>query len=151
MHQIRTLGPDEIATMRELLSVFAHAFEDSATYLHQQPDDAYLRSLLSRDTFVAVVATNEAGTVVGGLAAYTLHKFEQARAEMYIYDLAVDEAHRRQHIATDLINHLKGEAKARGVYVIFVQADYGDDPAIALYTSLGMREDVLHFDIEPEA
>jgi aminoglycoside 3-N-acetyltransferase I len=29
-----------------------------------------------------------------------------------------------------------------------VQADYGDDPAIALYTKLGRREDVLHFDIE---
>jgi hypothetical protein len=31
--------------------------------------------------------------------------------------------------------------------VIFVQADIGDDPAIALYTKLGVREDVLHFDI----
>jgi aminoglycoside 3-N-acetyltransferase I len=28
-----------------------------------------------------------------------------------------------------------------------VQADHGDDPAIALYTKLGTREDVLHFDI----
>jgi aminoglycoside 3-N-acetyltransferase I len=31
--------------------------------------------------------------------------------------------------------------------VVFVQADRGDDPAIALYTKLGTREDVLHFDI----
>jgi hypothetical protein len=31
--------------------------------------------------------------------------------------------------------------------VIYVQADLGDDPAIALYTKLGVREDVLHFDI----
>jgi len=31
--------------------------------------------------------------------------------------------------------------------VIFVQADLGDAPAIALYTKLGAREDVLHFDI----
>jgi len=35
----------------------------------------------------------------------------------------------------------------RGAYVIFVQADYGDDPAIALYTKMGIREEVLHFDI----
>jgi aminoglycoside 3-N-acetyltransferase I len=28
-----------------------------------------------------------------------------------------------------------------------LQADIGDDPAIELYTKLGMREDVLHFDI----
>lgn len=25
---------------------------------------------------------------------------------------------------------------------------YGDDPAISLYTKLGSREDVLHFDIK---
>ena len=31
--------------------------------------------------------------------------------------------------------------------MIFVQADHGDEPAIALYTKLGIREDVLHFDI----
>ncbi len=33
--------------------------------------------------------------------------------------------------------------------MIFVQADTGaeDEPAIALYTKLGTREDVLHFDI----
>ena len=31
-----------------------------------------------------------------------------------------------------------------------VQADYGDDPAIALYTKLGVREDVMHFDIAPD-
>ena len=31
---------------------------------------------------------------------------------------------------------------------MFVQADLVDAPAIALYTRLGKREDVLHFDIE---
>jgi aminoglycoside 3-N-acetyltransferase I len=28
-----------------------------------------------------------------------------------------------------------------------VQADYGDDPAIALYEKMETREEVLHFDI----
>ena len=41
-------------------------------------------------------------------------------------------------------------AVERGAFVIFVQADYGDDPAIALYESLGEREEVLHFDIPPK-
>jgi len=31
--------------------------------------------------------------------------------------------------------------------VIFVQADHGSAPAIAFYTKLGTREDVLPFDI----
>jgi aminoglycoside 3-N-acetyltransferase I len=38
-------------------------------------------------------------------------------------------------------------ASERGAHVLFVQADRGDDPAIALYAKLGTREDVLHFDI----
>jgi len=46
-----------------------------------------------------------------------------------------------------LIEELRHIAAARGAYLIFVQADYGDDPAIALYTKLGKREDVMHFDI----
>jgi len=46
-----------------------------------------------------------------------------------------------------LIQELQKIAAARSAYVIFVQADIGDEPAIALYTKLGVREEVLHFDI----
>ncbi len=88
-----------------------------------------------------------ADQVVGGLVAYELDKFERARREVYIYDLAVAEEHRRQGVATALIEHLRAIAAARGAWVIYVQADHGDDPAIALYEKLGVREDVLHFDI----
>jgi len=77
-----------------------------------------------------------------------LPKFEQPRKEIYIYDLAVAEAHRRRGIATAMIEELRRIAAAIGAWVIFVQADYGDDPAVALYTKLGTREDVMHFDIE---
>ena len=48
-----------------------------------------------------------------------------------------------------MIQEIKATAAERGIYVIFVQADHGDDAAIALYTKLGTREDVLHFDIAP--
>jgi aminoglycoside 3-N-acetyltransferase I len=72
------------------------------------------------------------------------------RREFYIYDLAVAAQHRRQGIATALIGYLREIAAQRGAWVIFVQADYGDDPAIALYEKIGTREDVLHFDIRVE-
>jgi aminoglycoside 3-N-acetyltransferase I len=85
---------------------------------------------------------------VGALAGYELQKFEKERSEFYIYDLAVAAAARRRGIATALIEALKPIAASRGAQVIFVQADHGDDPAIALYTKLGRREDVLHFDIK---
>jgi aminoglycoside 3-N-acetyltransferase I len=62
----------------------------------------------------------------------------------------VAEAHRRQGIATELILLLKRIAAERGAWVIYVQADLEDAPAIALYSRLGIREDVLHFDIAVE-
>lgn len=88
--------------------------------------------------------------MIGGLVAYELDKLEQERSEIYIYDLAVDDAFRRQGVATSLIRHLGEIASRRGAWVIYVQADYGDEPAIALYTKLGRREDVMHFDIDPD-
>lgn len=149
MTVIRVLQPDDVALLRQMLAMFGKAFDELSTYTAQQPDDGYLQGLLASPTFISIAALAQ-DKVVGGLAAYVLPKFEQARSECYIYDLAVDEAHRRQGIATALIECLKNMAVQRGVYVIFVQADYGDDPAIALYTKLGVREEVLHFDIAPK-
>jgi aminoglycoside 3-N-acetyltransferase I len=146
---VRELGSEDVPILEQMLTMFGRAFDDEPTYCARRPSHQYLTRLLRRDTFIAIAAVKE-GEVVGGLAAYELTKFEQERSEIYIYDLAVAEPHRRQGIATALIDELKRIARARGAYVIFVQADYGDDPAIALYTKLGIREDVMHFDIQPE-
>jgi aminoglycoside 3-N-acetyltransferase I len=145
---IRVLSTNDIAPFREMLALFGEAFEDREAYVSRQPDDEYLRGLLSSETFVAIAAWS-GSLVIGGLAGYVLPKFEQARSEFYLYDLAVDIKHRRRGCATALIETLKRVAIERGVYVIFVQADYGDDAAVALYTKLGVREDVMHFDISP--
>ena len=145
---VRVLEGPDVAALRQMLSMFGRAFDDAPTYTAHQPDDAYLRGLLESPTFVAIAAW-VGPEVVGGLAGYVLPKFEQARSELYIYDLAVDEAHRRRGAAAKMLEELKKLAASRGVYVIYVQADYGDDPAIALYTKFGVREDVLHFDIAP--
>lgn len=145
---IRQLLTGDITLFRQMLTMFARAFEDAETYTSAQPRNAYLEKLLGGEPFIAVAAM-KGSIVVGGLAAYELRKFEQERSEIYIYDLAVDQEHRRGGVATGLIEHLKGIARERGVYVIYVQADLGDDPAVALYTKLGIREDVLHFDIAP--
>lgn len=143
----RVLGNTETSKMRDLLRVFSEAFEDPQNYASRQPSDTYLRRLLHRDTFFVVVA-EKAGKIIGGLAAYELIKFEQERSEIYIYDLAVLDEHRRQGVATKLIETLKLVGANRGAHVVFVQADNDDPPAIALYSKLGTREDVLHFDIE---
>lgn len=146
--EIRQLAPDEVGLMVALATCFGQAFKDMPTYTEKRPSADYLKGLLSGDSFIALAAL-EGIDVVGGLAAYELKKFEQERSEIYIYDLAVLAQHRRKGIATALIERLEVVAADRGAYVIFVQADTGveDEPAIALYSKLGRREEVLHFDI----
>ena len=144
---IRRLAASDLALMRDMMNMFGVAFADKASYCERPSSDAYLSSFLARPDAIALAAVSQ-GNVIGGLVAYVLQKFEQERSEIYIYDLAVDEAHRRTGVATALIRELQRVAAEIGAYVIFVQADLVDAPAIALYEKLGTREDVLHFDIE---
>lgn len=145
---IRQILPAEPHLMEALLDMFGEAFGDLESYSSKRPSSEYQKKLLASDYFIPLAAF-EGDEIVGGIAAYDLKKFEQERSEVYIYDLAVAESHRRRGIATAMINELKRIAAERGAYVIFVQADtdVDDEPAIALYTSMGVREDVLHFDI----
>ena len=136
----------DVQFMRSMIAMFGDAFKDADTYTGAPPSAAYLERLLGGSHLIALAATKR-GMVVGGLVAYELQKFEQERTEIYIYDIAVAEVHRRQGIATALIGELKALAVARNACTIFVQADRADAPAIALYSKLGTRAEVLHFDI----
>jgi aminoglycoside 3-N-acetyltransferase I len=147
-HRIQRVTHGGAPLLRQLNAVFADAFNDLAAYRDAPPSDAWLEGVLAKDHVIALVAL-AGDEVVGGLVAYELAKLESECSEIYIYDLAVAEAHRRGGIATRLIDYLRGIARERGAWVIYVQADYGDEPAIRLYTKVGTREDVMHFDIRP--
>jgi len=146
--EIRVLGAGDAHRMDALCAMFGEAFGERDTYTGARPDGDYTARLLASNAFIAIAAVY-GDTVVGGLAAYVLPKFEQARSEIYLYDLAVDAACRRRGIAGALIAELQRIAGDRGAWVVYVQADHGDDPAVALYTKLGTREDVMHFDLPP--
>lgn len=146
MVDVRILTASDVAAMRDVNALFGDAFEDPDHYASAPPEDHYLRRLLA-NPFNIVVVAETGGAIVGALVAYQFDKFEQARSEIYIYDLAVAATARRQGVATRLIGELQDLARGRGAWVVYVQADQGDDPAIALYTKLGVREDVMHFDI----
>lgn len=132
--------------MREALRVFADSFEEEENFFSAPPGDAYLRRLLSDGRFVLLAAKSD-DKVVGALSAYELMKYEQERSEFYIYDLAVAKPFRRRGIARSLIEALKPIARDAGAWVIFVQADREDEPAVALYRSMGVEEQPLHFDL----
>jgi aminoglycoside 3-N-acetyltransferase I len=145
--EIRRLAPGDAALVRGLNAMFAAAFEETETYAGAPPGEAYLEALLRREHVIALAALAD-GQVIGGLVAYELDKFERERREIYIYDLAVADTHRRRGVASALIARLRAIARERGAWMIYVQADYVDPPAIALYEKLGRREEVLHFDID---
>lgn len=143
---IHRLASSDDVHFDAMLDLFAQAFDDPESYSSARPTPEYRQALLARCDVVALVAL--AGqNVVGALVAYELLKFEQERSEFYIYDLAVAENWRRCGVATTLIDDLRTIAKKNGGWVVYVQADYGDEPAVALYTKLGKREDVMHFDL----
>lgn len=145
---IRQLASDDAAVLEAMSVMFGRAFDDAEAYTSAPPNRTYLERLLASGHFVALAALKH-GSVVGGITAYELQKFEQERSEIYIYDLAVAVKHRREGIATALIKELGEYAKTRGAHVMFVQADADDAPAAALYAKLGSRKEVLHFDIPP--
>jgi aminoglycoside 3-N-acetyltransferase I len=145
-YAIYRLEPADTALARALMQVFGVAFDEVETFRAAPPSDAYYARLLAKPHVFVLVALH-GSEVVGGLVAYELEKLERERSEVYIYDLAIAEAHRRRGLATRLIRKLGGIAHERGAWVMYVQADYVDPPAIALYESLGAREEVLHFDI----
>jgi aminoglycoside 3-N-acetyltransferase I len=149
-HSIRRLQTGDLALFRQMIRLFADCFDDPASYLSNPPDDAYLAGLLKKDNIITIAA-HSGDAVVGGLVAYELDKFEQQRREIYIYDLAVDARCRRQGVATAMIDQVREIARDRQAWVVYVQADYSDEPAVALYSKLGTREDVLHFDIDPQS
>ncbi len=144
--RVRRLTRPDVDVMQAMSRMFGTAFNEVEAYTAHPPSGGYFDRLLGNKEFVALAAV-EAGEVIGGLIAYELVKFEQERSEFYIYDLAVREQSRRRGVATALIEELRHIAAANMAEVIYIQADRGDEAAIALYSRLGRRQEVLHFDI----
>ena len=145
MTMVRRLGSQDVVLMQAANRLFADVFGEEGYHGPPAGPD-HLEKLLADNKFIALVAYVD-GEMAGAIAAYELVKFEAERSEIYIYDLAVIERYRRQGVATALIAAVQEIGRDKGAWVVFVQADPPDEPAVALYDKLGTREEVLHFDI----
>jgi aminoglycoside 3-N-acetyltransferase I len=148
---IKRVGPDDLPAFRAVNTVMGSAFGEALHSAGNPPDDHYAVRLLERPEVIVLLAEQN-GVPVGALAGYELFKWEQARSEIYIYDLAVIESARRQGVATALIDATRAIARERGAWTVFVQADTvpEDEPARRLYRKLASDEiTALHFDIAP--
>ena len=144
--EIHRLRPGDANLYEAMLDLFGDVFDEHDTYCERRPSATYVSRLLANPTFVGLVAL-EGNRVTGALAAYELPKFEQARSEFYIYDLAVSKPHRRKGIATALIGETCRIAGQRGGWTVIIQADHDNEEAISLYSKLGTCLKALHFDI----
>jgi aminoglycoside 3-N-acetyltransferase I len=133
-----------LSTFRELLDLFSEAFDDTAHYQDHPPSDTHLTDFLANPAHIVLVALEEDKHLAGGLVAYELTKFEQAKKEIFVYDIAVGTTYQRQGVATHLFKHLKQIAKVRGAALIFVQAIAGEEHALGFYRSFADTEVVAH-------
>ena len=147
----RRLLVDDLAGFRAMNALFSEVFGEPENYAAKPPGDAYAREWLVNPHNIGILAEVD-GQPVGALGGYILPKFEQDRREVYIYDLAVLESHRRLGAATAMIDECRRIARECGAWTVFVQADTipEDEPARALYRKLASDEiTALHFDIAP--
>jgi aminoglycoside 3-N-acetyltransferase I len=149
MTKFLRLSQNDFHFAKQLLDVFGEAFEDTKRYNSKIIDEKYVQQILQNPLIIVLVAIEE-NTVIGGLVAYILQKLELNTNEIYLYDLAVMEQHRRKGIATNLIKKLQIIGEAENTKTIFVQADNIDKPAVSLYTKLAteVETEITHFDIE---
>ncbi|UQX01231.1 GNAT family N-acetyltransferase [Streptomyces sp. RerS4] len=63
--------------------------------------------------------------------------------EMCLYELSVDEGHRRRGIGRALTRALVDEAKARGCYGMWVGVDTDNEPALGTYDAAGAEDEGL--------
>lgn len=142
------LGPSDVALLRGVNRLFGEVFDEPEEYAAAPPTDSYLQRRLAREDLLVLAALAD-GAVVGALVAYELAKLERECREYYIYDLGVAAAYRRRGIASALIEAAREIAAERGAHVLYIQAEAGDDRAIALYTRFAEARDIVHFEIAP--
>jgi aminoglycoside 3-N-acetyltransferase I len=134
MDEIRIvrLESGRVELAREAFAVMSDAFEESRRPLTTQ----YVEQLLRQPGFWAMAAVR-GERVLGGITAHTLPMTRDESSELFIYDIAVAQAARRQGIGRLLIESLRAAAAESGITVAFVPAEADDEPALEFYRALG--------------
>lgn len=115
-----------------MFAVMAQAFAEEARPL---PDD-YVDALLQSDAFWVLAAFADK-SIIGGLTAHTLPLTRSPSAELFIYDLAVHQDHRRRGVGRRLILDVRDAARAANLGDFVLAADQEDTYALEFYRAQG--------------
>jgi len=129
--EIRRLAPGDDA----LVLAAMHLFDNAAK------PDAVARFLGDRRHNQKIAIAD--GKPVGFVRGVELTHPDKG-TEMFLYELAVDERHRRLGIATELVAALRALARKQGCYDMWVLTDHDNDGALATYRKSGTDEESSH-------
>ncbi|MFE6820612.1 GNAT family N-acetyltransferase [Streptomyces sp. NPDC057677] len=123
------------ATVAELLAA-GHLYDDP-------PREDWAERFLAAPGHLMLIAYAEDGA--DGFPAGFVSGIEMLHpdkgAEMCLYELSVDEAHRRRGVGRALTEALLAEARGRGCRGVWVGVDTDNDPALATYRSAGAADE----------
>ena len=126
--ELRWLGPGAV----DAVVAASHLFDVDA-----RPD--WAARFLAQPNHHLCVAYED-GTPAGFVSGVeTTHP--DKGTEMFLYELAVDEAFRRRGIGHALVEALAERAKANGCYGMWVLTDADNDAALATYRGTGTSEE----------
>jgi len=129
--EIRRLGPGDDA----LVLAAGHLFDSEAK------PGAVARFLGDPNHHLLLAIAG--GKPVGFVSGVELTHPDKG-TEMFLYELAVDEGHRRLGIASELVAGLHDLARKRGCYDMWVLTDHDNDAALATYRKSGTDEESSH-------
>jgi aminoglycoside 3-N-acetyltransferase I len=109
-----------------------------ATYRRLTEDEA--RAFLSDEDTILLVAFEE-DEPAGFVLAYVLRRRHGDARQLFVYEVDVAPAHRRRRVATVLLRELESFAVENGIGRGFVLTDHDNVAAMALYRSVGGREE----------
>jgi ribosomal protein S18 acetylase RimI-like enzyme len=102
---------------------------------------------LLADEGTIFLAAFQGAQPIGFVFGYELPRRHGAPSILFIYELEVNEAARRQGIATRLMTELEGIARSRGITEGFVLTEPDNGAANTLYESLGgQRSEAVMWD-----
>jgi aminoglycoside 3-N-acetyltransferase I len=105
-----------------------------AALADKAPPDA---AALLHDERTIYVAALDAGRPVGFVYAHELLRRHGDRSMLFVYDVEVDEEHRRRGIAMRLLREVETIARGRGIRTGFLLTNASNEAAMALYERAG--------------
>ncbi|MFE5589832.1 GNAT family N-acetyltransferase [Streptomyces sp. NPDC056549] len=100
------------------------------------PREAWAARFLAAPGHLMLIAYAEDGFPAGFVSGIEMLHPDKG-TEMCLYELSVDEGHRRRGIGRALTEALVAEARERGCYGAWVGVDTDNAPALATYRSAG--------------